>query len=617
MKYILATLTTLQFCFGSLLSQHQYWQQHVDYYMEIEMDVDSHQYSGKQTLHYTNNSPDTLHRVFYHLYFNAFQPGSMMDVRSRTIADPDSRVMDRISKLTPEEIGFLKVNSLKQDGQDLTYRTVGTILEVDLQQPILPGTSTRFDMQFLGQVPLQIRRSGRDNAEGVSYSMSQWYPKISEYDYRGWHPTPYVGREFHGVWGDFEIKLTIDKEYTVAATGYLQNPDEVGHGYSDNHQKAKKGNLTWHFKAPDVHDFMWAADPEYKHVTSEMPDGPVLHFFYIPGSATDHWEQLPGYTSRAITYLNENYGKYPYQQFSVVQGGDGGMEYPMSTLITGHRSLRSLVGVTVHELIHSWYQSVLANNESLYSWMDEGFTSYVAEEVVDYLFDQETLPHPQISHFEAYINLVRSGNEEPLSTHADHFNLNRAYSVSAYSKGSVFLRQLNYIVGAESFRKGMLRYFNEWKFKHPEPNDLKRIMEKESGILLSWYFDYWVNSTKFIDYRIASVKAKGDDTEIILERLGGMIMPVDLQVSYKSGASESYNIPLSLMHGHKPLGEATLSEPWAWAYPTYTLTLEKPIDEISSVQIDPERQMADINITNNVYLLENNDDAAPVDKSSN
>jgi len=598
------------------MAQHCYWQQHVDYYMEIDMDVDSHQFTGKQILKYTNNSPDTLHRVFYHLYFNAFQPGSMMDVRSRTIADPDARVLDRISKLGPQEIGYLKVESLDLDGEPLVYKVEGTILEADLHRPILPGATARFDMLFQGQVPLQIRRSGRDNAEGVSYSMSQWYPKLSEYDYRGWHPNPYVGREFHGVWGNFEIKLTIDTDYTVAATGYLQNPDEIGHGYSDSQSKPEKGKLTWHFKAPGVHDFMWAADPDYKHITSQVPDGPDLHFFYIPGSSTDHWEKLPLYTARAITYLSENYGKYPYEQFSVVQGGDGGMEYPMSTLITGHRSLRSLVGVMVHELAHCWYQSVLANNESLFSWMDEGFASYVSEEVMDYLFEEQTLPHPQISHFESYFDLVESGNEEPLSTHADHFDLNRGFSVSSYNKGSVFLRQLNYIVGEAAFRRGMLRFFDEWKFRHPEPNDLKRIMEKESGIILSWYFEYWINSTKTIDYGINSVKASGEKTEIILERPGGMIMPLDLQIAYKSGSRETYYIPLRMMHGHKPLGEMKLSEPWPWTYPAYTLTLENPLDQISSIEINPGKQIADINSDNNLYLLENNDDSTPVNESS-
>ncbi len=602
MNYLVLFLGCISTVGLPLFAQQGYWQQKVNYSMVVDMNVDNHQFTGEQSLEYTNNSPDTLQRVFYHLYFNAFQPESMMDVRSRTITDPDGRVMDRIFKLGPDEIGYLKVKSLKQDGTPLTFTTVGTILEVKLDKPILPNTTVGFDMQFQGQVPQQIRRSGRDNAEGVDYSMSQWYPKISEYDHHGWHANPYIGREFHGVWGDFEVKLTIDKHYTVAATGYLQNPTEVGHGYSEKKGKSKKGKLTWHFKAPNVHDFMWAADTDYKHVTTQVPGGPALHFFYIPDSATVDWESLPEYTEKAFTYMSKYFGNYPYQKYSIVQGGDGGMEYPMATLITGKRPLRSLVGVTVHELIHSWYQLVLATNESRFAWMDEGFTTFAMAEVMDYLYAQNTLPHPQINHFDAYFNLVNSGKEEPLSTHADHFNFNRAYGAAAYSKGSVFLRQLSYIIGNQHFRSGMLRYYNEWKFKHPEPDDFKRVMEKESGLELDWYFEYWINSIKTIDYSILSVSRNANSTLITLNRSGGMIMPIDLRVIYKDGSWENINIPLRIMRGHKPLEDKMkIAEAWPWTNPSYDLLLPRPLDEIESLEIDPDRQMADINHDNNLY----------------
>ena len=221
-----------------------YWQQHVDYDMDIDMDVENFQYKGKQKLVYTNNSPDVLNRVYYHLYFNAFQPGSEMDVRSRTIQDPDPRVGDRINKLQPNEIGYIKVNSLTQNGTPITYEVVGTVLEVKLDKPIQPGEKVTFNMDFDGQVPKQIRRSGRNNTEGVALSMTQWYPKMAEYDFEGWHADPYIGREFHGVWGDFDVKLTIDKDYVVGGTGYLKDESKAG-----------GGKKMLHFEAPNVHDF--------------------------------------------------------------------------------------------------------------------------------------------------------------------------------------------------------------------------------------------------------------------------------------------------------------------------------------------------------------------------
>ena len=161
------------------------------------------------------------------MYFNAFQPGSEMDVRSRTIADPDSRVMNRIQNLSKEDQGYLVVHDLAQDGKKLNTRVVGTILEVDLDQPIAPGEQTTLEMVFEGQVPLIVRRSGKNSAEDVALSMAQWYPKAGRVRLRGWHADPYIGREFHGVWGNFELTLNIDSRYIVAGTGYLQNAEDI------------------------------------------------------------------------------------------------------------------------------------------------------------------------------------------------------------------------------------------------------------------------------------------------------------------------------------------------------------------------------------------------------
>ena len=213
---------------------------------------------------------------------------------------------DRIYKLSPEEIGFLNVSSLDQDGDALKYRVSGTILDVDLKKSIKPGESTTFSMTFNGQVPVQIRRSGRNNAEGISLSMAQWYPKMAEYDFEGWHADPYIGREFYGVWGDFDVTITIDKNYVVGGTGYLQNPEEIGHGYTNKKTKPVSDNkLSWHFKAPMVHDFTWAADPDYIHDTLEMKNGPTLHFFYQNDpKIIDNWKKLQPMTAELMNFFS-------------------------------------------------------------------------------------------------------------------------------------------------------------------------------------------------------------------------------------------------------------------------------------------------------------------------
>src|ERR1700761_4610909 len=288
-RVTVAAVTFFSILLGAVNGQPDRWQQRVKYTMNVSMDVQTNRFTGSQTLVYTNNSPDTLEKVFYHLYWNAFQPNSMMDTRSRELgkitystgrrgrdeADWDPRIRDRILHLTPEEIGYQKVLSLSMNGVPQPYTEDETILEVKLTRPILPRSSVTFQMQFEAQVPLQIRRSGRDNPQtGVRYSMSQWYPKLCEYDYEGWHPTPYVAREFYGVWGDYDVTISIDKKYLVAGTGYLENAAQVGYGYEEPGTKVVRPageRLVWHLVAPNVHDFMWAADPEYHHLVRRIP----------------------------------------------------------------------------------------------------------------------------------------------------------------------------------------------------------------------------------------------------------------------------------------------------------------------------------------------------------
>lgn len=569
-----------------------YWQQHVDYKMEIDMDVNTYQYKGNQTLVYTNNSPDVLNRVYYHLYFNAFQPGSEMDVRSRTVADPDSRVRDRISKLKPNEIGYIKVSSLKQNGVTLNHETVGTVLEVDLAKPILPGEKVTFNMVFDAQVPVQIRRSGRNNADGVSLSMTQWYPKLAEYDFEGWHADPYIGREFHSVWGNFDVKLTIDKNYVVGGTGYLQNPNEIGYGYETGTVTRPDSNkLTWHFNAPNVHDFTWAADPDYLHDTLQVPNGPLLHFLYSKDeNVIENWKKIQPETVKLMQFFSEHVGQYPYEQYSFIQGGDGGMEYAMCTLITGGSNYGGLLGTASHELAHSWFQFLLASNEAKHEWMDEGFTSYISALAMNSLRENKR-KNPFSGSYRSYNRLANSGIEQPLTTHADRYNLNAAYGAAAYSKGAVFLAQLGYVIGEEHLKKTIKKYFDDFAFKHPKPLDIIRTAEKISGLELDWYLMDFAQTTNTIDYAVKTV----EENAVTLERVGLMPMPIDLTVTYIDDSTEDFYIPLQMMRGEKPTS-ATIIKDWAWAYPTYTFETSK---KIKSVEIDPSGLMADVNKENN------------------
>ena len=617
MKQLILLITLVALIQTSCSAQKGYWQQHAKYKMEIDMDTKSHQFKGEQELVYTNNSPDTLNRVFYHLYYNAFQPGSMMDVRSRTIIDPDHRVGDRILGLKSDEIGFHKITSLSQNGKALDFEVVGTILEVKLADPILPGKKVTFKMSFNSQVPIQIRRTGRDNQEGVDYSMTQWYPKMCEYDKDGWHANPYIGREFHGIWGDFDVKITIDNNYLLGGTGYVQNPQEVGKGYEDKNKKMKTqkgadGKLTWHFFAPQVHDFAWAADPEFTHETTSLDNGTKLHFIYMKDTLEDWWTRLRPEAKKSFEFVNKNFGEYSYKQYSIIQGGDGGMEYPMCTLITAHSSFQGLVSVTVHESIHSWFQGLMATNESKYSWMDEGFTTFAQYKTMDYLNDGGSI-NPLSRQYGGYKRLVDANRQEPLTTHADFYKSNGVYGSNSYSKGAILLMQLSYIIGDDAVMKGMKRYFDEWHFKHPTPQDFKRVMEKEADMELDWYFEQFVETTNTIDYSIESVTKKEGKTNITLARKGDMPMPLDVVVKLKDGSLKWYYIPMRIMRNNKgtdiyeiPRENKTA---WPWVYPEYELIVDEAIENIEAIEIDPSTRMADINRENNYYPKDSDNNA--------
>ena len=618
------------------------WQQRVKYTMNIDMDVNSNQFTGWQKLEYSNNSPDKLSKLFYHLYFNAFQPNSSMDVRSRELGkqiindkrDWDARVTDRISKLKPYEIGYQKIKSIKMNGIPQPFKYDETILEVNLTKPILPNSKVVLDMEFEAQVPLQIRRSGRDNpTTGVRYSMSQWYPKLCEYDNDGWNPNQYVAREFYGVWGDFDVTINIDKNYKLGGTGVLKNANEIGWGYDKEGTELKptvKAKRSWHFVGNNIHDFVWAADPDYKHIVRKINNGPVIHVIYNgkPNNAKNDstWMTIADAAVKVLPFIEKNFGQYPYPQYSFIHGGDGGMEYPMATLMVS-----ASVGTAFHEWMHSWYQMMLGTNESLYAWMDEGFASYAEDLVMNFYTGREgitsyedalkkqpnndelknlidnVLPRQHSGGYDGYFRLVESGLEEPLTTHADHFNSNFAYSISAYSKGEVFLELLGYIVGAATRDKILLEYYKQWRFKHPNANDFIKLAEDVSGIQLDWYKMYFVNTIKTIDYGIDSLWEENGVSKLRLKRVGNMPMPIDLQLTFKDGSTQMHYIPLNLMYGEKATENTNekriVYEPWRWTHPTYIIEFKNRLTELKKAEIDPGKRMADVQRKNNVLEI--------------
>jgi len=622
--------------FNQAIAQPDRWQQKVKYVIDVSLNPATNKLTGKQSIEYWNNSPDTLTVIYYHLFWNAFQPESMMDVRNRELGsnirfnrnDWEPKIADKIQKLTPEEQGYQKMTNVKMNGRVQKTEMFETILKVKLDKPILPKTKVLLEADFEAQVPVMVRRAGRENTEGIKFSMAQWYPKLAEYDNEGWHPTPYVGREFYGVWGDFNVNITLDKTYMIAASGYLMNPNEIGFGYETPGAVVKQaaGNsLTWKFNAPNVHDFVWAADPQYTHISKKIRDGLTIHAFYkispdklkalfASFSASDKalyrnsadlfvrvfqrdWETVLERAASQFPYMEKKYGPYPYKQYSFIQGGDGGMEYAMATLLKGAGD-----DVIYHEWMHSWYQMVLGTNEALYPWMDEGFTQHAENDILARVYG-DTTRFPQEAAYEGYFKLAKSELEEPLTTPADQYDSRFGYVESVYDKGAVLLEQLGYITGTKNLDRIMLEYMRQWKFKHPNPNDFFQVAEKVSGLQLDWYHQYFVNTTKTIDYGIDSLWQENNKLQIRLKNVGKMPMPLDVLLTFKDGSKEMAYIPQYLMFGNKPSEDErikrTICEPWKWTHPYYTFEIGRSLLDLKSVEIDPSKRMADIERKNN------------------
>ena len=613
-KIFLFSLFTFHFSLF-LHAQPDRWQQRIKYSMDVTVNVTTNIIKGKQTITYTNNSPDTLNRIFIHLFWNAFKPNSMMDVNSRItenlilgtdingkpVKDFDTRFIKRIAEMTPSEQGYCHVLKITNNGKSQKTKHHETILEVDLDKPILPKSSTVFNTEFECQVPLLSRRSGRDSKEGVRYSIGQWYPKVVEYDYEGWHADDYISREFYGVWGDYDVDITIDKNYKLGASGVLQNATEIGWGYDKEGTPLKPANeRTWKFSAKNVHDFVWAADPGYKHFTRQTANGPLLHFIFKDDAATEA-QCIKTADSCVMIYpfMAKTFGAYPYPVYSFLQGGGGGTEYPMATLVKNFG-----FETAVHEWCHSWYQMMLGTNENLYAWMDEGFADYAEARVLAWLRKKDFFEGA--SEYDRYFNLARSRFDEPMSTHANWFSTNLAYNINSYYKGAVYLRQLGYIVGENNMDKILLEYYRQWRFKHPNPNDFIRVAEKVSNMQLQWYKEYMLNTLKTVDYGIDSLWEENGISKIRLKRIGEMPIPIDLELRFKDGTKEIHYVPLNLLFGEKPVENTTpriVHEEWKWIHPTYIVEFKRKLTDIKEVEIDPTHRLADIEPRNNVLRL--------------
>ena len=599
--------------FSGLFSaqQNAYYQQYAKYKMDIDVDAQNFTYTGNQTLTYTNNSPDELKVVYFHLYWNAFKAGSMMDQRVAGQAkNGDSRLqvngISRLASIPVEEEGAQNIHWIKQNGKDLKFEIQETIMKVVLDKPLKPNSSTTFTMNWDAVIPKQIRRAGRNNREGIDMTVTQWYPKIAEYDYDGWATFDYVGREFHAPFSDYEINIKIDKEYVIGAGGTLENPSEVK-GYDQKASvKADKDNkATWKWTAKNMLDFAWAADRDYTVENFTILDGPKVFYVYQKSEKTKLWQESKPYVTKFFQIMNASFGRYPYPSYSFIQGGDGGMEYGMCTMILGEAaSLKGLLGLMIHEGGHSWNQQIMAYNESMRPWMDEGFTSYYESLVMHQILPpKEPEANPFVGSITNYRNFVKRGIEEPAVWFGDHHDNGSAYSFSTYVKGELFLVQLGYIMGEQNLTATMKEFYRQWNLKHPTDRDFLHIAQKVSGMDLKWFQNYWINTTKTIDYSVKNVEYGETSTTITLENKGQVPMPIDFSILTKDKKVVNYQIPLNMTHVWKTqdiYGDFRTLNYWPWTQKEYTLTIPYTKSQISALGIDFSQRLADVNVADNI-----------------
>ncbi|AYN00636.1 M1 family metallopeptidase [Chryseobacterium sp. 3008163] len=600
--------------FAFIISQFQaqqnaYYQQAAQYKMDIDVNAEKFTYEGNQTLNYSNNSPDELNVVYFHLYWNAFKPNSMMDQRvAGQGKNGDSRLqkdgISRLASIPKDQEGAQNIHWIKQNGKNLKFEIQETVMKVYLNEALKPNSKTTFTMEWDAVIPQQIRRSGRNNREGVDMTMTQWYPKIAEYDYDGWATFDYVGREFHAPFADFDVNIKINKDYVVGAGGTLLNPTEVkGYDASAN-IKSDKNKATWKWTAKNMLDFAWAADRDYSVESFDVPEGPKVFFVYQKNDKTKAWGEAQPYVTKYFQIMNSRFGKYAYPSYAFIQGGDGGMEYGMCTMILGEaKKLEDLMGLMVHEGSHSWYQQMLATNEPTRPWMDEGFTSYAESIVMHQLFPPtDQRPNPFVDKINSYRGIVQKGIEEPAVWLGDHHDNGTAYSFASYVKGELYLVQLGYIVGEQNLEKIMTEYFKEWNMKHPTDRDFLHIAQRVSGMDLKWFHHYWINTIKTIDYGIKDIQYDAKSTTITLLNNGQIPMPTDFSVMTTDKKIITYYIPMNMTHTWKQkdgYGDFTTEKYWPWTQKEYTLTIPYTKSQLSLLGIDFSQRMADVNPENN------------------
>jgi len=603
-----------------------YWQQDVDYTIIANIDEETDIITATEQLTYTNNSPDKLDIVYFHLYQNAFQPESYLDELQK-----QNRKSTIYGEYEKQKLGTV-IEVITINGEKLQTELDNSILKVYLPESLQSNESVTFYIKFKSYFDdggNTRRRMDLFNSWGYKhYNGVHWYPRICVYDAKfGWTKDQHLGKEFYGDFGAFDVELTFSSDFVVEATGFLQNREQVLpkdlrekldiKNFKDKIWNStpsvitpyKKGERkTWRYHAENVHDFAFTADPTYRIGEAWWKDKVCYSLVQEPHASK--WQNAADFSAKVIQVYSEDIGMYTYHKM-IVADARSGMEYPMITLDGGGDP--GYRGLLAHEIGHNWFFGQIGNNETYRALLDEGFTQFLTAWSMiaidgEYIIEDKTTnkykarfdkPTKVIDSrvYYSYINDATKYNDPVISTHSDGFNGALRHGGGyrhVYYKTASMLYNLQYVLGDELFLNAMKYYFATWKIAHPYNEDFRNAIIQFTKVDLNWFFDQWLETQKRIDY---SVKVKGNT--VTFNRKSRMQMPIDFTVIAKNGETYNYHIPNNWFVKETEASVLPKWHGWDLIHPEYSTIIDIP-SGIQEVIIDPTNRLAD------AYMPDNN-----------
>ena len=599
----------------------KYFQQHLDYVIDVSLDDTLHTLTGTEKINYTNNSPDVLSFIYVHLYPNAYSS------QQSAFAKQFLRNGNTHFYFAKEaQMGAMNMTNASIGGQRLeiiSEKNNPDIVKIILSKPLLTGETAVLDINFTEHFPDVFSRGGHI---GQQYLATQWYPKPAVYDAIGWHLIPYLDQgEFYGEFGSFDVRITLPENYVVGATGTLQTESEkdfMSQLVSKSVSQLVSANKTTppndltppsstklktiQFKADSIHDFAWFADKRFRVLKAEahLKNGKTIPTYaYFREVDVPLWQHAAEYAARAVEYYSERIGDYPYAQATAVMqqsnGVGSGMEYPMITLIGDMPNAKSLDETITHEVGHNWFYGILGSNERDNGWMDEGFNTYYENGYSEKYYPKDTSKGFMLHFFTKNSDYspteiaIQKQNflhrdQAPATTSDSLTELN--YGLSVYAKTAASMRILEKYYGVNRFDSMMHRYFSAWQFKHPQPADVRSVFETATSNNLSWFFDGLIGSTRQVDYKISAV-----GKEVKIQNKGTLNVPFEI--------SAVKNDSIVARKWFSETSNTAEINQWISEIRNPKSEIYKNVD---ALVVDADHIIPDVNRGNNYYKIKNN-----------